>query len=142
MMARLLAPVIAMAAPSLAWSQMAELRPTIPAMEAPLRSTTVQRDASTLAKDLKDQIVRCWRPPPRPAGSVQMIVDVEMRLKPDGKLVSPPKAARPASTPAQQAALDAAMVAIVKCAPYNLPKHLYKGGWDHVIVSFDPTSMY
>jgi hypothetical protein len=30
----------------------------------------------------------------------------------------------------------------VQCEPYNLPKQFYKGGWDHMVVTFDPQKMF
>ena len=37
---------------------------------------------------------------------------------------------------------NSALRALKQCEPYDLPKALYKGGWDFMIVEFDPSQMY
>jgi colicin import membrane protein len=39
-------------------------------------------------------------------------------------------------------AANSAVRALVQCEPYDLPMDLYQGGWDHMVVTFDPQRMF
>jgi colicin import membrane protein len=61
-------------------------------------------------------------------------------LKQDGSLDGAPKIVRPQSGPVFQIAAEAAMRAVTRCAPFDLPREKY-AVWKLVTWSFDPRDM-
>lgn len=92
---------------------------------------------------MNEMVGRCWNPPVGQQGAGAATVDVEFRLSPAGQIVGAPRVVSPVNTPAQAAMADTVMRALMQCQPYTrLPAHLYKGGWDHMISTFDTSRMY
>ena len=119
--------------------------PRGPAAGAPegrdTRLTASQR--SLLGVMMKKAVSDCWRVQTGMVGAEQLVVDVEVRLKPDGSLDGEPRVVnrRPGAHFADAA--TNAIRALRQCAPYTvLPQNLYKGGWDHMVVTFDPQRMF
>lgn len=93
---------------------------------------------------LQSEIRRCWNTQtqlgaPHPE---DLVVTFEMFLNPNGTLAQPPQltassAAAAASNPYTRAAADAALRAIIQCAPYNLPQNRYSD-WRDFTYRFDP----
>ena len=98
--------------------------------------------ASLLAAMMKREVSRCWNINSGLAGIDRIVVDIEVKLNPDGRIKGQPKVANSGAGVLFQDAANNAMRALLQCEPYNLPKDLYKGGWDHMVVTFDPQKMF
>jgi hypothetical protein len=85
---------------------------------------------------------RCWTANSGLEGANRTVVEVEVRLRPDGRLVEPPRVLNRRLGPILADAANRAVDAIVRCEPYDLPMGLYQGGWDHMVVTFDPQLMF
>ncbi|MEM7777544.1 MAG: cell envelope integrity protein TolA [Pseudomonadota bacterium] len=91
---------------------------------------------------MRTAVKRCWNINSGLAGAERLAVEVELRLHPDGRLKGTPRVRNGRSDPHFTDAANSALRALVQCAPYDLPAKLYKGGWDHMVVSFDPSKMF
>jgi colicin import membrane protein len=98
--------------------------------------------ASLLGAMMKREVARCWNINSGLAGIDRIVVDIEVKLRADGRLAQPPKVISSGRGAIFQDAANNAMRALVQCEPYSLPKELYKGGWDHMVVTFDPQKMF
>jgi colicin import membrane protein len=65
-----------------------------------------------------------------------------VRLRPDGRLIQEPRVINSGVGPLFADAANSAVRALVQCEPYDLPRDLYEGGWDHMVVTFDPQRMF
>ena len=72
----------------------------------------------------------------------QITVRIEIRLSRNGSLADNPKILNSGSGPLFRDMADSALRAIIACAPYALPPDMYEGGWDHMIMNFDPSQMF
>ena len=97
---------------------------------------------SLLGAMMKRAVSRCWNVNSGLDGADKVVVEVEVRLQPDGRLVQPPRVINSGLGPLFADAADSAIRALVQCEPYDLPKDLYAGGWDHMVVTFDPNRMF
>lgn len=91
---------------------------------------------------MKGQTSRCWNINSGLAGAEKLVVAIVVRMKPDGSIDGTPRIENMRSDPAFQDAANSALRALKLCAPYDLPANLYKGGWDHMVVTFDPQRMF
>jgi colicin import membrane protein len=99
-------------------------------------------EANLLGSMMKRQVAKCWNINSGADGVDKVRVEVEVRLSADGRITAQPKLSNRGTGPLFNDMADSAMRALVQCQPYDLPKHLYKGGWDHMIVEFDPSRMF
>lgn len=99
-------------------------------------------EASLLGSIMKRQVAKCWNINSGADGADKVRVEVEVKLSPDGRITGQPRVVSRGSSPLQVDMANSAMRALVQCEPYDLPKNLYKGGWDHMIVDFDPSRMF
>ena len=133
--------------------------PRAPAPAAPQSSTDTRAKGPVIgAKEGRDQVnsaseiafiaglirqsvIRCNNVI---AGREQLdtpIVQIDVRLRPDGSLADPPKVVSAGSnSPAFRDAVDAALRAIVQCAPYALPPDKYDI-WAYMRLTFDLSRM-
>lgn len=75
-------------------------------------------------------------------GVKDIVVRVVVQLRPDGQLAQPPRILERRPGPLFDAVADAAMRAVHRCGPYNLPPDLYKGGWENSVWRFAPGEMF
>lgn len=99
-------------------------------------------EANLLGSMMKRQVAKCWNINSGADGVDKVRVEVEVRLSADGRITAQPRVSNRGTGPLFADMADSAMRALVQCQPYDLPKHLYKGGWDHMIVEFDPSRMF
>jgi colicin import membrane protein len=102
-------------------------------------------EASLLGSMMKRQVARCWNISAGADGIDKIRIEVEVRLSPDGRIQGQPRVVSRGTGPLYADMADSAMRALIQCQQpngYDLPKHLYKGGWDHMIVEFDPGRMF
>lgn len=98
--------------------------------------------ASLLGSLMKKQVQRCWNINAGADGIDKIKVEIEVKLTPDGRIQGQPRVVSRGSGPLYADMADSAMRALLQCQAYDLPKDLYKGGWDHMIVDFDPSRMF
>lgn len=98
--------------------------------------------ASLLGAMMKREVSRCWNINSGLEGIDRIVIDIDVRLRPDGRIDGQPKVVNRGRGALFQDAANNAMRALVQCEPYSLPKDLYKGGWDHMVVTFDPQKMF
>jgi len=98
--------------------------------------------ASLLGSLMKKQVQRCWNINAGADGIDKIKVEIEVKLGPDGRIQGQPRVVSRGSGPLYADMADSAMRALLQCQAYDLPKDLYKGGWDHMIVDFDPSRMF
>ncbi|WP_119309515.1 cell envelope biogenesis protein TolA [Cohaesibacter haloalkalitolerans] len=90
---------------------------------------------------LRAQIAQCWSPPVGAADASQLAVKIEFGLDQQGNVNWGPQ---PIEYPANQfgvAAVESAMRAVRRCAPYTLPADKYDA-WRRVRINFDPSDMF
>jgi len=86
---------------------------------------------------------QCWNIPAGAKGAEGLVVTIQARLSPDGKLIGSPKVleSRRMTMPGQEffrTAAESALRAVRKCAPYDfLPKEQYNL-WRELDIVFDP----
>jgi colicin import membrane protein len=97
---------------------------------------------SLLGAMMKQAVKRCWNINSGLEGIERIVVDVEVRLGPDGRLQQPPRVMNAGQGQLFADAANSALRALVQCEPYDLPADLYRGGWDHMVVTFDPQRMF
>jgi len=95
-----------------------------------------------LINAMKRQVGACWS---FPAGAVQpedLVVWIDIQLRPDGNLVGAPQVEEQGrmNEPYFRAAAEAAVRAINRCQPYDLPAEHYDV-WKEMRLSFDPRHM-
>jgi colicin import membrane protein len=98
--------------------------------------------ASMIGVMMRQAVSRCWNINAGADGIDKIVVDVNVRLKPDGYLDGEPRLAGSGSGALYASAAASALRALKQCEPYELPKELYRGGWDHMVVTFDPSKMF
>jgi TolA protein len=104
------------------------------------RLTASQR--SLLGTMMKRAVSRCWNINSGLEGADQVIVELEIRLGQDGRLSGQPAVVNSGRGAIFQDAVNSAVRALIQCEPYDLPQQFYKGGWDHMVVTFDPQKMF
>lgn len=91
---------------------------------------------------IDDAIGRCWNINSGAPGIEKIVVRVEVRLRPDGRLAEEPRILQPGSDPLFNDLAKSALRALYQCEPFDFPAELYKGGWDASVWRFDPGKMF
>jgi colicin import membrane protein len=104
--------------------------------------TISANEASFLAGLMRQAVSRCWNINAGLDGVDRAIVKIEIHLTREGRLASPPKVVNNQASPLFRDAADSAVRALIQCEPYLLPEDKYAGGWEHMILSFDPARMF
>jgi colicin import membrane protein len=96
------------------------------------------RDA--LAGIFREQIERCYMPPPGSATTPAEMPVLDVRFNADGTLAAEPKVQRAGSKPIDRAVADAALRAVRRCAPYRIPARFapFYDDWKYWLIEFDP----
>ena len=101
--------------------------------------------AATLTRSemdgLKKAIQRCWSPPAGTSDAASLVVKVRMQLDASGRVEGRPEVVSSPGGAQGRAAEGAAVRAMLRCGPYNLPSDKYET-WATVEVNFDPRDMF
>ncbi|MBP0614216.1 cell envelope integrity protein TolA [Jiella mangrovi] len=90
---------------------------------------------------LRGQVSQCWSPPAGVSEAGSLRVTIQMRLDPSGGLEGRPVLVDGGNgSTIERAAGEAALRAVIRCAPYRLPPEKYDT-WSEVILNFDPSQM-
>ncbi|PRD43962.1 hypothetical protein C5748_08955 [Phyllobacterium phragmitis] len=91
---------------------------------------------------LRGQISRCWNVPAGAVDAKGLRVTVKMKLTEAGDIEgSPQVVSGGGNSGIGRVAAESARRAVIRCAPYNLPRDKYDA-WADVIVNFDPSEMF
>ncbi|RCS23713.1 hypothetical protein DUT91_10515 [Phyllobacterium salinisoli] len=91
---------------------------------------------------LRGQISRCWNVPAGAADAKGLRVTVKMKLSESGEIEGAPEVVSGGGdSGVGRVAAESARRAVIRCAPYNLPRDKYDA-WADVIVNFDPSEMF
>lgn len=93
---------------------------------------------------LKARLFQCWNPPVGVREANGLVVEVQINLQPDGSLTGPPTILRVenVSDPLSQVAAEAAIRAVVTCAPFgDILKPEKYAQWNTIDFVFDPREM-
>jgi outer membrane biosynthesis protein TonB len=91
---------------------------------------------------LRTQIEKCWTVPAGAPYAEELIVTLRVRLNQDGSLSSAPEIVdqvkyRTSPNRYYRVAVDSAVRAVLRCAPYSMPVEKYDV-WRTVMIDFDP----
>lgn len=91
---------------------------------------------------LKEQITRCYNPPPG-AMTTSAVPVLEVKFNADGSFAAEPRVIQAGSSSLDRAIADAALRALRRCAPYNIPAKFapYYSSWKHWNMHFEPPSV-
>lgn len=89
---------------------------------------------------LRGQVSQCWSPPAGVSEAGSLRVTIRMRLDPSGGLEGRPEIVDGGGSGIARAAAEAALRAVIRCAPYTLPAEKYDT-WSEVLLNFDPSQM-
>lgn len=90
---------------------------------------------------LRGQVSQCWSPPAGVSEAGSLRVTIRMRLDPSGGLEGRPELVDGGNgSTVERAAGEAALRAVIRCAPYTLPPEKYDT-WSEVLLNFDPSQM-
>ncbi len=87
-------------------------------------------------------VQKCWNVPIGLQNADNLAVVISIELSQDGKLIKSPKLIDPAGTPTGtlKQAFEAGRRALIRCAPYDLPREKYEQ-WREIEVVFNPENM-
>ncbi|SKA14422.1 hypothetical protein [Consotaella salsifontis] len=105
-------------------------------------SVLTRSELGELQGMIKDQMARCWSPPTGGTGADSVKISIKMELDPSGTLQGMPSiVSGGGGSGVERAAAEAALRAVRRCSPYNLPADKYQA-WSEVTLNFDPSEMY
>jgi hypothetical protein len=90
----------------------------------------------------KRALTKCWNPPAGGAGADRIVVPMTIRLKPDRTLASAPAVEITARNGLTQAAIDAAVRAVIQCQPYAMFSPQRYEAWKEIDIDFNPSDMF
>lgn len=111
---------------------------------APTTAGPATRRAPELADLIINQIAGCWRIDGGVEPGRSIKVPIRVRLSPSGEVIGEPaiqEPARYASDDYYRMSADAAVRAILRCAPLRLPPQDYDI-WRDLVLTFDPREMF
>ena len=89
--------------------------------------------------NMRSQIEMCWNPPVGVRGAASQRVQVMIVLNKDGTISNVEPITRD-SNGSREFAIDAAVRAVLRCAPYEFPIEKYES-WKEIKFTFDPRNM-
>jgi hypothetical protein len=115
-------------------------------LSAPPSQGTRIGDAPELSASEIDAFRRklrdCWNPPAGGPGAERIVVPMTIRLKPDRMLASAPQVEIAARNGLTQAAIDAAVRAVIQCQPYAMFSPQRYEVWKEIPLDFNPAEMF
>ncbi|MBX3579077.1 MAG: cell envelope integrity protein TolA [Rhizobiaceae bacterium] len=106
------------------------------------KKTTGTRLTQSEMDALRGQIQRCWNVPAGAMDVENLRISVQFKLDQSGALDGEPRVVKGGgSSGVALVATEAALRAVRRCGPYNLPADKYEA-WADVIVNFDPRDMF
>ena len=91
---------------------------------------------------LRARLMALWSPPVGVQDPNELIVNVTVRLRPDGRLAAPPFARVNGRSVAAMASRDSAVRAILTGQPFDMLKPEHYDTWKEIELTFDPKDMF
>ncbi len=104
--------------------------------------TISANEASFLAGLMRQAVSRCWNINAGVDGIQNMVVKIDVRFSASGDIIGQPRVVNSQPSPIFRDAANSAVRALVQCQPYALPPDKFTGGWEHMILTFDPARMF
>ena len=113
-----------------------------PLPAAPARHVQVEQALQSAAR----QVRRCYRAPRVSSDGRQIVTRLRVRFTEGGELAGLPILLRqsgvtPANQPYAGPMAQAAIAAVMRCAPLHLPPRLYVNGWREFDLTFSPLAV-
>jgi colicin import membrane protein len=90
---------------------------------------------------LRARLAQLWNPPAGAQDPQELVVQVRMRLKPDGTLAAPPMVLTSGNSPLFIAARESAMRAVFRGQPFDMLRPEHYEMWRDIEITFDPRDM-
>jgi colicin import membrane protein len=90
---------------------------------------------------LRARLAQLWNPPAGAQNPQELVVQIRMRLKPDGTLSGPPMVLTSGQTPTFMAARDSAIRAVFRGQPFDMLRAETYEQWKDIEITFDPREM-
>jgi hypothetical protein len=90
---------------------------------------------------LRARLAQLWNPPAGAQDPRELVVEVRIRLKPDGTLAASPEVLTGGRTPLFLAARDSAVRAVYRGQPYDMLRPEHYEQWKDIEITFDPRLM-
>jgi hypothetical protein len=90
---------------------------------------------------LRARLAQLWNPPAGAQDPRELVVEVRIRLKPDGTLAASPEVLSGGRTPLFLAARDSAVRAVYRGQPYDMLRPEHYEQWKDIEITFDPRLM-
>ncbi len=90
---------------------------------------------------LRQRLAQLWSIPAGAKNPEELIVQVRIKLNPDGRLAAPPMVLTSGNSPLFVAARDSAIRALFRGQPYDMLKPEHYEQWKDVEITFDPRDM-
>ena len=112
------------------------------ALPGPPRQVQVEQALRSAAQ----QVRRCYRSPRVPSAGRQIVTRLRVRLTPEGELAGLPILVRqsgvtPSNRNYAEPMAEAAIAAVMRCAPLRLPPDLYARVWSVFHLTFSPLAV-
>jgi outer membrane biosynthesis protein TonB len=91
---------------------------------------------------LRARLMALWSPPVGVQDPTELIVNVTVKLRPDGRLAAPPFARVNGRSVAAMASRDSAVRAVLTGQPFDMLKPEHYESWKEIELTFDPKDMY
>ncbi|HEY6862133.1 MAG TPA: hypothetical protein VI358_20405 [Pseudolabrys sp.] len=91
---------------------------------------------------LRARLMALWSPPVGVKDPSELIVNVTIRLRRDGRLAAPPFARVGSNSVAAQASRDSAVRAVLTGQPFDMLKPEHYDNWKEIELTFDPKDMF
>ena len=122
----------------------------VPAEPSPVVRTPVLRApvvtlADTALAEAARQVQRCYRSPRIASSSRQIVTRLRIRLAADGQISGLPvvvlqNGVTPDNQPFAGRMAEAAIAAVIRCAPLHLPESYYQDGFTEFDLTFSPVA--
>jgi len=90
---------------------------------------------------LRARLAQLWNPPAGASNPEELVVQVRIKLSPDGRLAAPPIVLTSGTSPLFQAARDSAVRAVFRGQPFDMLKPEHYEQWKDVEITFDPRDL-
>src|SRR5262245_46781937 len=112
----------------------------MPSMGAP--AGTAARLSQSEIDALRARLMALWSPPVGVQDPNELIVNVTVKLRPDGRLAAPPFARVNGRSVAAMASRDSAVRAVLTGQPFDMLKPEHYESWKEIELTFDPKDMF
>ncbi len=90
---------------------------------------------------LRQRLAQLWNIPAGAKDPQELVVQIRMKLKPDGTLAGPPMVLTSGKSPLFVAARDSAIRALFRGQPYDMLRPENYELWKDIEITFDPRDM-